>query len=201
MHSVESQGTETPLIVLIPQRRSAGPDYRTLIDVLLNLRQPLDLAAETILTSDEAARIRACGVEARKGKWYCPALPRSFVGSYWRLYFLCDDIEPEMRPFPWREKRAAIRSVAPADPLGKFDRRLIRLLRKAPGQRRDRHALKRTLWRSGARFVDYTIDRLLARGHITEHAGSIYPFSKAEFNARMEAQKRPRRLVPVSTTY
>ena len=200
MHSVEWQGTETPLIVLIPQRRSAGPDYRTLIDVLLNLRQPLDLAAETILTSDEAAQIRACGVEARKGKWYCPALPRSFVGSYWRLRFLCDDIEPEMRLFPWREKRAAIRFVA-IDPLGKFDLRLIRLLQKAPGQCLSRGALKRTLWRSGARFVDYTIDRLLAEGHITEHAGSIYPFSKAEFNARMEAQKRPRRLVPVSTTY
>jgi hypothetical protein len=182
------------------QRRSAGPDYLTLKDVLLNLCQPLDLAAETILKSDEAAKIRACGIEARKGEWYCPALPRAAVGSFWRLSHLCNDIDPYERPVPWREKRAAIRSVA-IDPLGKFDHRLIRLLQDAPGQCLSRGALKRTLWRSGARFVDYTIDRLLAEDHITEHEGWLYPFGKSEFNARIEAQKRPRLLVPVSTGY
>jgi hypothetical protein len=55
---------------------SSGPDYFILVDVLVNLRQPLDQAGETILTPDEAAQIRACGVEARAGQWRCPRLPK-----------------------------------------------------------------------------------------------------------------------------
>jgi hypothetical protein len=78
-------GGEIPPYMLNPPAVISGPDYPALVDILLNLCQPLDSAGETILTSDEAAKIRACGVEARAGKWYCPLLPRSVVGPYWRL--------------------------------------------------------------------------------------------------------------------
>lgn len=44
-------------------------DPLALVDVLLNLIQPLDLAGETVLTAAEAAQLRSCGVEARAGKW------------------------------------------------------------------------------------------------------------------------------------
>jgi hypothetical protein len=179
---------------------SSDPNYSALVDVLLNLRQPLDCAGETILTSDEAAKIRACGIEARAGKWYCPPLPANVVGTVWRLSHLSEEIDPATRPVPWREKRAAIRRVA-IDPLTMFDRRLIRRLQNAPGQRLDRRALKRTYWRRAAWFVDRTIDRLLTTDYITEYGGFLYPYSRAAFHALLEAQSRPRRPVPVSTIY
>jgi hypothetical protein len=172
-----------------------------LVDVLLNLRQPLDRAGETILTYDEAAEIRACGIEARAGQWCCPPLPASVVGTIWMLSHLSDDIDPTTRPVPWREKRAGVRHVPPLDPLSRFDRRLIERLQNAPGQRLDRRALKRTYWRRGAWFVDRTIDRLLTTDYITEYGGSLYPYSRAAFRAVLEARMRPPRPVPVSTIY
>jgi hypothetical protein len=184
--------------VEIPQHPTSGPDHPALVDVLLNLGQPLDRAGETVLTSEEAAKIRACGIEARAGEWYCPALPHSVVGTLWALRYLSAEIDPAMRPVPWREKRAAICHVS-VDPLSRFDRRVIRRLPKARGQRLDRRALKRTYWRRGAWFVDRTIDRLIAGDHITDQDGFLYPYSRAAFHALLEAQKRPRRPVPVST--
>jgi hypothetical protein len=191
-----------PLIVT-NEPAASGPTtgYDALIDVLLNLRQPLDQAGETVLTPEEAAQLRACRVEARPGRWFCPTLPRSVVGPYRRLAFLCDDMDPYARPVPWREKRAGVRHVPPLDPLSRFDRRLIERLQNAPGQRLDRRALKRTYWRRGAWFVDRTIELLLIADHITEYGGFLHPYSRAEFKALLEAQKRPRRPVPVSTIY
>jgi hypothetical protein len=174
-------------------------DPYALVDVLLNLRQPLDWAGETVLTSEEAAKIGACGVEARAGKWYCPTLPHSIVGTLWALRHLSDEIDPATRPVPWREKRAAIHRVS-IDPLSKFDRRVIRRLQKARGQRLDRRALKRTYWRRGAWFVDRTID-LLTTDYITEYGGFLYPYSRAALHALLEARTRPCRPVPVSTIY
>jgi hypothetical protein len=104
-----------------------------------------------------------------------------------------------MRPVPWRKRRAAIRHIAPVEVLVGFDQRLIARLQNAPGHCLPRSALKRTYWRPGASHVDYTIDRLIAADFITSHAGLLYPFSRAAFTAWPEAQKRPRRPVPVST--
>jgi hypothetical protein len=191
---------QLPLIAT-PPRANPSPDYPALVDVLLNLRQPPDQAGETTLTRDEAAKIRACGVEACAGRWYCPRLPHSVVGPLRALRHLSADIDLSMRPVPWREKRAAIRHVTPIDSPSKFDRRLIRRLQNAPGQCLPRSALKRTHWRRGAQFVQRTIDHLRALDRISEHQGLLYPFSKAELEERLEAQKRPRRLVPISTIY
>lgn len=192
-------GTQTSVDFLTPpnlRRFGPFPDYLGLIDVLLNLRQPLDLTGETILTSDDAAQIRACGVEARAGKWYCPPLPASVVGTVWRLSYLSDEIDPATRPVPWREKRAAICHVS-VDPLSKFERLLIRRLQNAP----DRRALRRKYRSYGVRLVDFTIDRLIAGDYITEHGGMLYPLSKAALSARFEAESHPRRPVPVSVIY
>ena len=181
--------------------RRSGPDFEVLVDILWNLRQPLDQAGETILTSEEATAIRACGIEARKGRWCCPPLPSSIVGPNWKLSHLADDIEPAMRPVPWREKRAAIRSIASIDPLTKSERRLIRLLQKATGNCLDRRTLKRALWRHGARYVDFTIDRLLTTDYITEYAGLLYPLSRDSLQALIEARSKAqsRRPILVST--
>jgi hypothetical protein len=203
MHRVTEQRWRRtiPLDMSIPPHASSAPDYPALIDALLNLCTPLDCAGETILTPDEAAQIRACGIEARAGKWYCPALPASIVGTVWMLSHLSDDIDPATRPIPWREKRAAIRHVSPIVRLSKFERRLIERLENAPGQCLDRRALKRTYWRRGAWFVHRTIELLLIADHITEYGGFLHPYSRAEFKALLEAQSRPRRPVPVSTIY
>ena len=142
-----------------------GPDFSTLVDVLLDLRQIPDAAGETVLDSVEAARIRVCGFVARKGLWRCPLIPPEFLLP--GLWHLAADIDPATRPVVWHPKRAQLRKLLPIDPLDKFARFLIRRLEKAPGQRLDRRELKRTFWRRGARFVDFTIDRLLAEDHIT----------------------------------
>lgn len=158
--------------MLNPPRASSGPNYPALVDVLLNLTQPIDLAGETILTPDEAAQIRACGVDARAGWWRCPRLPMSVAGTLWRLRHLCDDTNPEARPAP------ATRNDSWIAALPKYDRRLVRRLQKAPGQHLDRRALKRALGLP-AWFVDYTIGRMIVEDCITEHCGEFYPLSKA----------------------
>jgi hypothetical protein len=196
-------GEEIPLDSLIPPRASSGPDYARLIEILMSLRQSLDLeSGETILTTDEATRIRDCGLAARAGRWRGPLLPDDLVWFLPVLHALSDAIGPELgRGSRWHPRRAAVLPIIPSlDPLSKFDRRLIRQLQNAPGQSLPRSALKRTYWRRRAWLVDHTIDRLLAADHFTEHDGLFYPFSRAGFKAWREAQARPRRLVPVSMT-
>jgi len=63
-----------------------GPDFSTLVDVLIDLRQIPDAAGETVLDSREAARIRSCGFVARKGLWRCPLIPPEFLlPGLWHL--------------------------------------------------------------------------------------------------------------------
>src|SRR5262245_61622626 len=100
-----------------PAKASPGPDYPTLVDVLADLRQIPDWAGETVLDSNEAARIRACGLTARKGLWRCPLLPAEFLGRYPPLWHLSDDIDPGMRPVVWHPKRARFRQISTIDPL------------------------------------------------------------------------------------
>src|SRR2546428_8251400 len=90
-------GPQTPLnLLLSPRKAGRGPDYPALIPILQNLRQPLDLeSGETILTSSEAAKIRACGIEARAGLWRCPLLPDDLVWFLPVLWMLSDRIGPD----------------------------------------------------------------------------------------------------------
>ena len=61
----------TPLNLLNPTNPTnapLGPDFSALIPILQNLRRPLDPeSGKTVFTSSEAAKIRACGIEARAG--------------------------------------------------------------------------------------------------------------------------------------
>jgi hypothetical protein len=50
--SLGGRGAQIPLDLLNPPRAISGPDYPALVDVLLNLRQPLDWVGETIITSE-----------------------------------------------------------------------------------------------------------------------------------------------------
>ena len=62
----------TPLNLLNPTNPTnapLGPDFSALIPILQNLRRPLDPeSGKTVFTSSEAAKIRACGIEARAGE-------------------------------------------------------------------------------------------------------------------------------------
>jgi hypothetical protein len=196
----ESQGR---IDLFNPARDPSVPDYPRLIEVLTNLRQCLDpQSGETILTASEAAKIRACGFAARATVWRCPLLPDDLVWYLPILSELSDRIGPELRRGTrWHPKRAAICITKPIGPLGKLDRRLILLIEKARHQRLDRRTLKRILWRRGARVIDFALDRLLSEDHITEQGGFLFPFSKAEFKASIDEQRRPRGLAPVSTVY
>ncbi len=178
--------------ILLPPKAPQWQNYPALIVILQDLRRPLDTeSGETILTSTEAAMISACGLVARAGLWRCPLLPDNLVWHIPVLCMLSDLYGPETRGERWHFKRAAVRLfVGPMDALTKFGRRMIRLLQNAPRRCLTRSALKRTLWRAGARFVDFTIDRLIAADFITEYEGRLYPFSKAVFKARLEAQSR-----------
>jgi hypothetical protein len=206
-------GAEIPLDTLTLPRASSGPDFARLIEVLMSLRQYLDPeSGETVLTTEEAAGIRACGFVARAGRWRCPLLPDDLVWHLPVLSALSDAIGPELRGSRWHPKRAAIRPmIPPTDPLSKFERRLIRRLQDAPGQRLDRGALKRTYWRRGAAFVDFTIDSLIAGDYITEH-GHFLPAqpgrtegaagsADARACTKLLVDARPLRPVPVSTIY
>jgi hypothetical protein len=84
----QSGRRETPLN--LPNARTF-PDYPALVDVLLNLSQSPDWAGVTFLTPDEAAQIRACGVDASAGWWRCPRLPKSVVGTFWKLSHLSEE--------------------------------------------------------------------------------------------------------------
>ena len=185
-----------------------GPE--ALIEVFRDCGQipvPDDRGEIPSLSRDAAALIRSCGYSARAGQtWRCPLLPDQHVRGYPMFEHLSDGDWIARQwghgPFDWHPKRAALRPMPrPVDTLGSFDRRVIRRLRKAPGQRLDPRALKRTYWRRGPWFVHRTIELLLIADHITEYGGFLYPYSRAEFKALLEAQKRPRRPVPVSTIY
>jgi hypothetical protein len=185
----------------------ARPDFPALIPILQGLHQALDTeTGETMLTPAEAANIRECGLEARAGLWRCPLLPDDVVWWIPVLRLLPDLYGPETRGERWNPRRAAVRAIVqPIDPLDKFSRRLLQRLREAPGQRLDRRALKRAFWREGTRFVDFTINRLIAEDYLTAQGRWLYPFSRSEFQAWQEAERdaqaRPRRPVPVSTTW
>jgi hypothetical protein len=99
--------------LLHPAEAVPGPDYQTLIPILQNLRQPLNPeSGETILTSAEAAQIRACGFQARAGPWRCPLLPDNLVWFLPVLWMLSDRIGPELRiGTRWNPRRAAVRPV------------------------------------------------------------------------------------------
>jgi hypothetical protein len=160
------------------------------------------------LSASAAKLIRSCGYAARAGQtWRCPLVPDEHVRGYPMFEHLSDGgwiaRQWGLGTFDWHPKRAALLPIPhPAvDTLGNFDRRLIRRLRKAPGHRLDRRALKRTYWRRGAWFVDRAIDLLIAGDHIIVYGGLLYPFGKAAFKALLEAQSRPRRPLPVSTIY
>jgi hypothetical protein len=200
MYSVEWQETETPLNVLIPQRRSAGPDYAKLVEVLTTLRQYLDSeSGETVLTSEEAARIRACGFAARAGLWRCPLLPDHLVCFRPGLFLLSDRYGPETRGNRWHPKRAAVLPVVtPPDPVWSHEKGILDLLEMQPNHRLTRRQLQqRVSRRFPTWYLDRMLEHLVALDIITVDSGSIYPYSHAEFDARQRQAHEPRRLVPV----
>lgn len=62
--------------------RSGGtvePDYRSLVELLPNLRRVPDALGDTELSEDEAARIQSHGFTVAPGPWNVPALPDELV--------------------------------------------------------------------------------------------------------------------------
>lgn len=176
MQSVGWQGgrAEIPLDTLIPPCASSGPDYARLIEVLLTLRQPLDPeSGETILTREEAARIRTCRVAARAGRWRCPLLPDHRVRFLPALCGLSDAIGPEFRQGTrWHRRRAPVLPIIwPPEPLSTFDRRFLTRLARGPIPRR---RLQQSLGRDfTVGMFHHILNRLVAGGYAVPHDGRV----------------------------
>jgi hypothetical protein len=174
-----------------------GPDFSSLVDVLLDLHQIPDWAGETVLDSVEAARIRSCGFAARKGLWRCPLVPPEFLLP--GLWHLAADIDPSTRPVVWHPKRAKTQQISAIDSLSNRERQLVRLIRNAPAGRLTRRQLQqrvsRRIW---TRLLDHMLHRLRAQDYITiTPEGWIYPFGRAEFDALERQASEPRHPKPL----
>jgi hypothetical protein len=177
-------------------------DFLKLIDLLQDLRQPIDNAGETTLTPDEASKIRELGWTARAGcTWRAPLIPWMYLAPYPWLHALAAETDPLTRSIPWHMRRAVFFRVPHVtDSLGKLDYRILKLLDKAPGHALSRTALQRRLWRVPGTIFNHAVDRLISADRIAIHAGLLYPCSRCEFDLRQEIASRPRRPVPVYTS-
>jgi hypothetical protein len=149
--------------------RAVSPNYPALINVIASLRSLPDHLGETRIDRKESARIRACGFTARAGLWRCPALPDEQI--WWgTLWHLSDKIHHQYgntrqgKDGYWHRNRSRPVSIAPIDPLSKFDRRFLNLLqRRGPMRRRE---MQRRLWRIPASIFNPVLSRLIAEGYI-----------------------------------
>jgi hypothetical protein len=155
-----------------------------------------DGMGELIPCAEEAAAIRRSGFDARPGRLFrCPPLPDELVGGSQLLGHLSDAIDPASRFALWHPKRATALGTAHLDPLSRTDRLLLAALQRAPGRCLQKVDLQRKLWRHfPAEFFHRTLDRLAGQDRITIENDGIYPFSRAEFEAKQrEARERERR--------
>ena len=161
------------------------PNFAALIEVLITLRCLPDGLGETKLDKREAAKIRACGFEARassKWMWRCPPLPDELV--WWNpfLRHLSDAIDPRSRPGPWHPRRAAPRRIAQEYPLRKLEIRIIDMLNRPPYYSLSKRQLQQKLWRIPARFFNHLLGRMIAENRITFDNGLLYPFGRETFD-------------------
>jgi hypothetical protein len=142
------------------------------------------------LSPSHAALIRSCGYPARAGQtWRCPLLPDELVRGYPFFEHLTNAERWSRRwgrgPFDWHLKRAALRAIAPLDPISGHEQSILKLLAKQPGQRPTRRQIQqRVSRRFPTRYLDCMLGRLLALDRITVEGDGIYPFGRAELEAR-----------------
>jgi hypothetical protein len=177
------------------------PDFPRLVETLSALGTIPDGLGETQLSYDEAAKIRACGVHARAGSvWRCPPLPDELVRSNSLLHHLSDAVDPLWRSEGWKTKRAPVRHKSQTNPLRRTEAKFLTTLEKAPGQRLRKRQLQQKLWRLGARFFNFTLNRLIAEDRIMEHGGYLHPWGRHQFES-VQQEARERRLRPISVFY
>jgi hypothetical protein len=165
-----------------------------LIEVLKRLRHDLDPeSGETILTTEEAARIRACGFAARAGLWRCPLLPDNLIWWIPVLRLLSDLYGPETRN-RWHPKRAAIRTIKPLDPITDHEQSILDLLGRAAGHHLTRRQLQqRVSRRFPTRYLDRMLHHLGALDRIVHEGDWLYPCSRSDFDAMQRHARDPRR--------
>ncbi len=148
-------------------------DFAGLVEVLRNLQQVPDATAQTVLTVEEAAKIRALGFAAKAGPWRVPPLPDELVvgdglleclGETWRASN--EDIPlPELRA---QEPEAAVEAQVEKPPAPKVppfsddEKRVLRAVHRL-GVCTVR-TVQQALWRMGAERFHRALDRLVARG-------------------------------------
>jgi hypothetical protein len=158
------------------------PDYEALVEALTNLYRIPDGLGETVLRTEEAAKIRKCGFDARAGiMWRCPPLPDSLVSWNPLLQHLSDAIDPLNRPAGWRQKRAPSRLIRQFHPISKVERLILRHLGKEPYYMTKRR-LQQKMWRYSARFFNRTISGMIAANTITMYQNYLFPYSRQLFN-------------------
>jgi hypothetical protein len=175
------------------------PDYESLVEILTRLWQVPDGLGETMLRTEEAADIRACGFAARAGRvWRCPPLPDALVCWNPLLRHLSDAIDPYARPEGWKAKRAPSRLVSYFHPIAHAEMKIIGHLDKFPHGTTKR-VIQQKLWRYPARFFNRTLSRLIRDGRITFYDGLLLPYRREYFDILLNnyeeqkrAPKRPR---------
>jgi hypothetical protein len=156
-------------------------NYPALVEVLTGLHQVPDGLGETVLSSGEAAAIRACGFGARAGCiWRCPPLPDALVSWNPLLRHLSDAIDPMSRIGAWNKKRAPARIASQEFPLARIERKILEHMWREPYYISKRR-LQQLLWRYPAPFFNQTLNRMLARDRITLHDGYLFPYNRATF--------------------
>ena len=164
-----------------PPAAPPTPNYEALVEVLTRLYQIPDGLGETVLRTEEAAAIRACGFAARAGcPWRCPLLPDALVAWNPLLQHLSDAVDALNRPAGWKPKRALSRLVPQFHPISKIEAKILAKLGKEPYYMSKRR-LQQIMWRYPARFFNQTISRMIANNVITLYQGHLFPYSRQTF--------------------
>lgn len=153
------------------------PDYEGLIHLLRYLRRPVDGLGETVLSRSEAAKVRACGIEARAAcTWRCPLLPDVLVRDNPGFEYLSDKADPFWRRRGWNPQRAQQLPRYEPSPLGAIEEKILLVLSRAPSHRMAKRRLQQLLWRLPASILNYVLRSLSQQGYLQWHNGWLSSF-------------------------
>jgi len=165
-------------MALKPRRsgQHPAPNYAALVSVVKGLRRLPDASlGETVPNRKDAARIRACGFEARGGQpWRCPLIPDDLVQGDPVLEPLAAGYDKFYRSRKWNPERAQPLNPALPSSFTKMEEAILLMLRRAPDRRLPKRTVQQRLWRLPAKFLNHIIQSLAARGYLQWQGSHIW---------------------------